>query len=173
MKGEKGCIWWNNWNGKGNVDLPKNLPMKDKCKAHLWKGRKLLVVHWGKVSPMSWVEVHLVDVIMTMALMQQPITPKLGIVFTNSMVEGTDAEHEINEWWKIFTFWQFQHRKWQWTWSIAWNEVVDEFYEVTPSSNIKESCLFWLNMWWQVYCSKLYDHVQGNVWSNGSEQSGN
>jgi len=74
---------------------------------------------------------------------------------------------------KILPFWQFQHRKWQWTWSIAWNEVVDEFYEVTPSSNIKESCLFWLNMWWQVYCSKLYDHVQGNVWSNGSEQSGN
>ena len=58
------------------------------------------MAHGGKVSPMSWVEVHLVDVIMTMASMQQPIMPKLGITLANSMVKGTDAEHEINEWQK-------------------------------------------------------------------------
>jgi len=55
---------------RGMFDLPKNLPMKGKCRAHLQKGRKLLVAHQGKVSPMSWVEAHLIDVIMTMALMR-------------------------------------------------------------------------------------------------------
>jgi len=54
---------------RGMFDLPKKFLMKDKCRACLWIGRKLLVVHQGKVSPMSQVEVHLVDVIMTMASM--------------------------------------------------------------------------------------------------------
>ena len=30
---------------RGMFDLPKNLPMKDKYRAHLQKGRQLLVVH--------------------------------------------------------------------------------------------------------------------------------
>ena len=59
-------------------DLPDDILLsKDTVMSHLKPGRKLLVAHHGPVSPMVAIEAHLIDLILQLASMQQPIMPKI------------------------------------------------------------------------------------------------
>ena len=79
-------------------DIPEEISLcKDTMMSHLKPGRKLLVVHHGPVSPMVSIKAYLIDLILQLAYMQQPIMPKIFLAFMNSMVQGTITANEIVE----------------------------------------------------------------------------
>ena len=59
---------------------------------------KLLIAHLGPESPMRAVEVHLLDIILQLAVMHQPITPMEAIELANSLIKGTVTEQEVLSW---------------------------------------------------------------------------
>jgi hypothetical protein len=60
--------------------------------------RKTVTGGQGHVSPMIGVEVHLVDVILQLASMRQPLTATAALNLINSMVEKSKVEKEVIEW---------------------------------------------------------------------------
>ncbi len=47
---------------------------------------------------MVTVEAHVVDRILQLAAMRQPVTPKMAHQLINSMVEGTEVKEKVHEW---------------------------------------------------------------------------
>ena len=78
-------------------DLPVPL-LREVIHSRNREGGKLLIVHHGPVPPMVSVEAHLLDAILQLVTMRQPITPKIALEFINSMVQGTATDKEIIEW---------------------------------------------------------------------------
>ena len=44
------------------------------------------------------VEAHVVDWILQLASMRQPVTPKMALQLINSMVEGKEVQEKVREW---------------------------------------------------------------------------
>lgn len=78
-------------------DLPDVLDYKS-VESRLRPGRKVLVANPGPVSPMVSVEAHVVDWILQLASMRQPVTPKMALQLINSMVEGKEVQEKVREW---------------------------------------------------------------------------
>jgi hypothetical protein len=80
-------------------NIPEDIPLKECCLQRVnRKNRNVVVAHRGTSSPMVEVEAHLVDIILHYSRMRQPITPKVGIALANSLVIGTEIEHEVRDW---------------------------------------------------------------------------
>jgi len=47
---------------------------------------------------MLQVEAHLLDIILKLAAMNQPITPTEGLALANSLIEGTSMKEKLKEW---------------------------------------------------------------------------
>ncbi len=77
-------------------DLPDVLDYKS-IESRLRPGRKVLVGNRGPVSPMVSVEAHVVDWILQLASMRQPVTSKMVLQLINSMVEGTEVKKQVIE----------------------------------------------------------------------------
>ena len=60
--------------------------------------QNLHIAHPGPVPPMAAVEANLLDVMLQLATMRAPVTPKIGLEIANSMVKGTATEAQIVEW---------------------------------------------------------------------------
>jgi len=84
-------------NAQMKFDLPVPLSREVIC-SRIREGRKLLITHPGPESPMVSVEAHLLDAILQLATMRQPIMPKIALEFINSIVQGMTTEKEIIEW---------------------------------------------------------------------------
>ncbi len=78
-------------------DLPDVLDYKS-VESRLRPGRKVLVGNRGPVSPMVTVEAHVVDWILQLAAMRQPVTPKMALQLINSIIKGTGVEDMVCEW---------------------------------------------------------------------------
>ena len=81
-------------NAQMKFDLPVPLLREVVC-SRIREGRKLLIAYPGPVSPMVSVEGHLLDAILQLATMRQPIMPKIALEFINSMVQGTTTERKL------------------------------------------------------------------------------
>jgi len=47
---------------------------------------------------MLQVEAHLLNIILKLAAMNQPITPTEGLALANSLIEGTSMKEKLKEW---------------------------------------------------------------------------
>jgi len=68
---------------------------KETVRTRLKKNRKVLVAHRGTPSPMIRVEFCLVEIILSLSAMRQPVTPLVALELINSLVKGTATEQEI------------------------------------------------------------------------------
>ena len=86
-------------NAKNKFNLMKdvNLP-KGTIHSMLQGNQKLLVAHPGPESHMRAVVVYLLDIILQLAAMHQPINPIEAIELTNSLIKGTLSEQEVLSW---------------------------------------------------------------------------
>ena len=68
---------------------------KEIVRTRLRNGRNIMVAHRGPVSPMIKVEAYLVEVILSLSAMRQPVTPPIALELINSAVKGTATEQQI------------------------------------------------------------------------------
>jgi hypothetical protein len=78
-------------------NLPEELPQKT-VESKLKPGRKIFVAHPWPVSAMVTIEAHVLDAILQLAMMRQPITPNVALEFMYDLVKGTVVESDIYQW---------------------------------------------------------------------------
>ena len=78
-------------------NLPEELSQKT-VESRLKPGRKIFVARPGPVSAMVTVEAHVVEAILQLAMMRQPITPNVALEFMYDLVKGTVVESDIYQW---------------------------------------------------------------------------
>jgi len=79
--------------------LPDTIVLsKETAQTQIKEGQQILVMHVGSTSPVLQGKVHLLNLILKLAAMNQLITPTEGLALANSLINGTSLKEKLKEW---------------------------------------------------------------------------
>ena len=70
---------------------------KETAQTQIKEGQQILVMHVGSTSPVLQGKVHLLNLILKLAAMNQLITPTEGLALANSLINGTSLKEKLKE----------------------------------------------------------------------------